>query len=196
MFKIAVFDDQQFVVDSIITHFKSLPKVDSIVGFNRIDSLFTHLALNDIDIVISDVLTDDDIGLSLFEKLWREYPKVKVIAFSGVTSEFVKKCLHELGIIVFINKKESLDHLYEAVMEAVFRSKIIVFTTKIPTLTNKERLIAYQLAKGSTAQEIADATGNSINTVNNQKNDLIKKYKCANATELIVKLSQLGLITL
>ena len=61
-------------------------------------------------------------------------------------------------------------------------------------LTKREKEIAILLTKGFSAKEIAEVIGSSQNTINNQKNAMLEKFDCVNSTELIVKLSQMGLL--
>lgn len=196
MFNIAVFDDQGFVVDAIVQYFKNKPKVGHIKGFTHVELLKNYVNENEVDVVVSDVLTDENLGLSVFEYLYQYHPKTRVIVYSSISSEFVKKCLMETGVSYFVNKKESLDTLYEKVMHSFIQEKQINKTIEITSLTLKEKVIAGYLAQGLSAKEIADITGNSVNTINNQKNELIRKFDCNNSTELVIKLGQLGLISI
>lgn len=196
MFNIAVFDDQGFVVDAIVQHFKIKPKVGHIKGFTHADFLKNYVAENEVDIIISDVLTDEDLGLSVFEYLYKHQPKTRVIVYSSISSEFVKKCLIDVGVSYFVHKKESLDTLYEKVISSLTQEKQVNKAIEITTLTTKEKVIGEYLAQGLSAKEIADITGNSVNTINNQKNELIRKFDCNNSTELVIKLGQLGLISI
>lgn len=196
MFNIAVFDDQGFVVDAIVKHFIAKPKVGHIKGFTHADLLKNYVNETEVDVVISDVLTDEDLGLSVFEYLYKNHPKTRVIVYSSISSEFVKKCLMDIGVSHFVHKKENLDTLYEKVITSLTREKQVNKVIEITALTTKEKVIVEYLAQGLSAKEIADITGNSVNTINNQKNELLKKFESNNSTELVIKLGQLGLITL
>ena len=66
--------------------------------------------------------------------------------------------------------------------------------TKLVKLTKKEKEIALLLAKGLSAKEIADLLSSSVNTINNQKNHLIKKFNCNTSPELVAKLFRMGYI--
>jgi len=61
-------------------------------------------------------------------------------------------------------------------------------------LTSRERDIAMLLAKGCSSKEIAETLGLSQNTINNQKNAMLEKFNCINSVDLIVKLTQMGMI--
>ena len=61
-------------------------------------------------------------------------------------------------------------------------------------LTKKERIIIECMLSGLSSQEIAEKLGLSHNTINNQKNHMIKKFACNSSTELVAKLFRQGLL--
>jgi DNA-binding NarL/FixJ family response regulator len=180
--KIAIFDDHEFVIDSIVTFLKQKPEVE-IVG----------TAKNKHDI-LKLLSTQEEIGLSLFEEIQKKGFASKVIVFTNITSEFIKDYLFDYGVVAFLNKKESIENLWETIKVAYQNTKYQsqVSTNLPPTLTLKEKEIVGFLAKGLAAKEIAILTNTSVNTINNQKNHLIEKFNCTNSTELAIKLIHMG----
>ena len=186
---VAIFDDHPFYAQSLAAF---LTKCGYQVLFisHTIDSVFENLKQYQPDFLISDVLTEEERGLELFEKI--QNPEIPIIVYSSITSEFVHQCLYQLGVKAIINKKDSPD-------------KILPFLEKnnspsssspgiLPDLTEKEHQIAKLLAKGFSAKEIATLTDSSPNTINNQKNHLLTKFDCQNTTELVTKLLLLGFL--
>ena len=153
-----------------------------------------------VDILISDVLTDEELGLSLFEDIQKKGLTTKVIVYTCISSEFVKKFLYEYGVVAILNKKEHLDQLWECIQIVNLNKKFQNLPKSTfnlpPTLTQKEKEIVGYLAKGLAAKEIAKLTESSVNTINNQKNHLIAKFHCTNSTELATKLMQMGYLKL
>lgn len=194
--KIVIFDDHQFVIDSVVNHFKDKPEVE-IIGTSTVSQGVLNImtANPDVDILVSDVLTDEELGLSMFENLQHQGHRAKIVVYSSIMSDFVKQFLYDYGVVAIVNKRESLDQLWETVRLAYENTKRQArpnTTAEPPQLTPKEKEIARYLAKGLAAKEIAVLTDSSPNTINNQKNHMIEKFDCANSTELILKLIQLG----
>lgn len=197
--KIVLFDDHQFVIDSIAQFLAQKTDVEIVGTATRKAAAMDILCANEVDILISDVLTDEEIGLGLFEEINAKKLPIKVIVYSSITSEFVKEFLYEYGVVAFLNKKESLAQLWETVQLVDLNKhyKVSIFEhEKPPKLTAKEQEIAKFLAKGLAAKEIAVLTDSSVNTINNQKNNLLAKFHCTNSTELALKLIQMGYLRL
>ena len=196
--KIVIFDDHQFVIDAVVDFFKDKPDME-IVGTSTISEGVVNIleANPDVDILISDVLTDEEIGLTLFENVQTMGHQAKIVVYSSIMSDFVKQFLFDYGVVAIVNKRESLDQLWETVRLAYENTKRVKSNDALaepPQLTQKEKDIARYLAKGLAAKEIAVLTDSSPNTINNQKNHMMEKFNCANSTELILKLIQMGYI--
>lgn len=197
--KILLFDDHTFVLDSIKNFLKHQKDVEVIGAYTTKESILEVLAKEQVDVLISDVLTDQEIGLSLFEEIQRLDFDVKIVVYSSINSDFVKQFLFEYGVLSFVNKREPIEKLWEAVQLVFLNTR---YKQKYsngeqpPQLTAKEQDIARYLAKGLAAKEIAAITGNSVNTVNNQKTHLLAKFDCTNSTELTLRLLQMGYLKL
>jgi two-component system, NarL family, response regulator DesR len=192
--KIAIFDDHEFVIDSIVTFLKQKPEVEIVGTAKNKHDILKLLSTQEVHILIADILTEEEIGLSLFEEIQKKGFASKVIVFTNITSEFIKDYLFDYGVVAFLNKKESIENLWETIKVAYQNTKYQsqVSTNLPPTLTLKEKEIVGFLAKGLAAKEIAILTNTSVNTINNQKNHLIEKFNCTNSTELAIKLIHMG----
>lgn len=194
--KILVYDDHHLVTEAIYNY---VFPIDGLLVTDRchtIEAVKTSLCKIVPDVIISDVLSDEDAGLSLFEFISAQYPDVKIVAFTSLTNDFVIESLLQMGVSAVVNKKEKISVLVEVVKSIHHDNKTTsrIKNEFILTLTKKEKEIAEYLAKGFSAKEIAQLSGTSVNTVHNQKNLLLEKYSCTNSTELVVKLAQIGLI--
>lgn len=194
--KIALFDDHQVVLDALSAFLHTKPDVELVGSAKTRPELLRLLQAQEVDVLISDVITDEEIGLELFEEVQALNLPLKIIVYSSITSQFVQDFLKAYGVVAFLNKRESLDALWETL-------ELIMMATRYkkapeapdflpPTLTPREKDIARYLAKGLSAKEIALLLGSSVNTVNNQKNTLMLKFGCANSVELTLKLTQMG----
>ncbi len=192
---IILFDDHEIILDSLRLYFDEIDGICICASFTEPKKLLNYLESADqIDYIITDVLTDDEIGLSLFENLHQNFPHIKLIAYTSITSEFVKDELQKYNVISVVNKKEKPDVILEIIRNYDTRIGNNKTYQSAYFLTPKEKEIAHYLVKGLAAKEIASLTNTAVNTINNQKNKLLEKFECTNSTELIVKLSQLGLL--
>jgi DNA-binding NarL/FixJ family response regulator len=193
MNRVVIFDDHPSVVDALVRFFVDIKRIDVVGQFTEMSSLLSFLENQPVDFLISDVLTDEEIGLTVFETLAAKYKDIKVIAYTSIKSDFVHNELKNLGVIAVINKKEKpeviLDFIFNYEIAPKKRNQFSSYR-----LTPKEREIAKYLAQGLAAKEIAHFTKTSINTIHNQKNSLLEKFDCVNTTGLVMKLTKLGLI--
>lgn len=194
--KLLIFDDHRVITDAIASYAKANSDVEIIAQSHRIVEVKKAFDKTIPDIVISDILTDEDEGFALFEYILRRNKKVKIVAYSSVSNDFIIQSLLQMGVSAFINKRETLATLWQKV-EDVYQNKDnenVRNLQKIKNLTVKEKKIVLMLTQGFAAKEIASELNSSVNTINNQKNSLLLKFNCNNSTELIIKLSQMGLI--
>lgn len=194
--KVIVYDDHHLVTEAIYQNIKSRKGFVLTEKCHTIEEVKNSLTKDLPDVIISDVLSEEEDGLSLFEYLDEKYPEVKIVVFTSMSNDFVIESLQKMGVSAVVNKKEKISTLLDIVTQ-VFNNQKLPTKAKnelVLTLSKKEKEIAEYLAKGYSAKEIAIATGTSVNTINNQKNLLLDKFSCTNSTELVVKLAQIGLI--
>jgi two-component system, NarL family, response regulator len=193
--KILVYDDHGFVTDAISSFLHSKETVTEVTICNRIIEVKDQLAISLPDVMISDLLTNEEAGLSLLDYVLFKYPTLKIVVYTSISNEFMIDELKEMGIMSVVNKRDSLERLFETVCE-VYNHDDSPRTSGavIHTLTQREKQIVLFLSEGKTYREIAAILGTSPNTINNQKNALLQKFACKNTTDLIVKLGRLGLI--
>ncbi len=196
--KIALFDDHPIVLAGLDHYFSQKEGVE-VVGTARTKSeVLQLLASQPIDILVSDVITDEELGLELFEEIQAGDFETKVVVYSSLQGELVHNFLYEYGVVAIVNKIKGLDELWQMVELAYLTTEYKKKDTSSPppSLTPKEKEIAKYLARGMAAKEIAALTQTSVNTVNNQKNHLLAKFGCINGTELVSKLIQMGYVKL
>jgi DNA-binding NarL/FixJ family response regulator len=192
---ILIYDDHNFVTEAIAAYIRQQIDTCVIYKCHTVDEVIQNLEMHDVDFIVSDVLSDEDAGFTIFEHLTKNYPDIKVVAYTSITNPFITQSLFDMGVSAVVNKKTSIASLWEQIQKIVLDSKIKTKNV-VPNmyLTKREKEIATLLTKGFSAKEISDAIGSSQNTINNQKNAMLEKFDCVNSTELIVKLSQMGLL--
>jgi DNA-binding NarL/FixJ family response regulator len=192
--KIALFDDHPLVLEALFTYFSKKEEVEVVGTATKKSEVIALLAAHDIDILVSDVITDEELGLELFEEIQSRAFATKVIVYSSLQGELVHNFLYEYGVVGIVNKNKGLEELWQLVELAYLTTEYKKKSSDAPPpmLTPKEKDIAKYLSRGLTAKEIASLTQTAVNTINNQKNHLLAKFECMNTTELISKLTMMG----
>lgn len=196
MICVALYDDHTFVTDALKQYLSVYDDIDIVGVGNTIDEVLSIIGSTNPDLLIADIFSDENRGTTLFVEAFKKNPNLKIIIFSSITNSFLIDSLYQMGITAIVNKNEGFEHLYTEIFKV---TKNINSTKKriqtLPSLTPREKEIVHLLCEGYASKEIAAALGNSFNTIDNQKKALLKKYNCSNSTELVVKLGQMGLIS-
>lgn len=85
MIKVAFFEDHPIVINSL----KILIENNFELTFyaETKNQLYYQLKINsEIDVLILDLIADDVVGYELFEYVNKNYPKIKTIAFTSISS--------------------------------------------------------------------------------------------------------------
>ena len=196
--KIVLYDDHPIILDGLSSYFSQKEDVEVVGKATRKAEVIALLKSNEIDILVSDVMTDEELGLELFEEIQAMQLNTKVIVYSSLHGELVHNFLYEYGVVGIVNKSKGLEELWQFVELAYLTTeyKKKRSDSQPPSLTPKEKEIAKFLARGLAAKEIALLTNSSVNTINNQKNHLLAKFESMNTTELISKLTLMGYMKL
>lgn len=191
---IALYDDHPIILEGLRDYFSKKEGVEVVGTATTRAEVIGLLTSEDVDILISDVLTDEELGLELFEEIQKSKFTTKVIVYSSLKGDLVHNFLYEYGVVGILNKSQGLEELWQLVEVAYLTAeyKKQENPSSPPTLTPKEKDIVKYLSKGLTAKEIGTLTNSAVNTINNQKNHLLAKFGCLNTIELMSKLTQMG----
>jgi DNA-binding NarL/FixJ family response regulator len=192
--KIALFDDHPIILDGLKNYFSKKENVEVVGTASLKADIIALLQANEIDVLVSDVITDEELGLELFEEIQSLKLDTKVIVYSSLHGDLVHNFLYEYGVVAIVNKSKGLEELWQLVELAYLTTEYKKKNSDAPPpmLTPKEKEISKFLARGMAAKEIALLTNSAVNTINNQKNHLLAKFECMNTTELISKLTLMG----
>jgi DNA-binding NarL/FixJ family response regulator len=193
---IALFDDHPIILSALSNFLAQKKDVEIAGAVSTKSEVLSLLQSQQIHILISDVLTDESLGLELFEEIHAGNFETKVVVYSSLQGELVHNFLYEYGVAAIVSKTNGLDELWKVVTNTYITTEYTKHNKGPlpPALTSKEKEIVKYLTRGMAAKEIALLTQNSVNTINNQKNHLLTKFDCANTSELVLKLAQIGYI--
>ena len=196
--KIVLYDDHPIILDGLSNYFSRKENVEVVGTASTRAEVISLLLSDEIDILVSDVITDEELGLELFEEIQKMKLQTKVVVYSSLHGDLVHDFLYEYGVVGIVNKNKGLEELWQLIELAYLTTEYKNKSSEEspPTLTPKEKEIAKLLGRGLAAKEIATLTGSAVNTINNQKNHLLAKFECMNATELVSKLTLMGYLKL
>lgn len=191
--RLVLYDEHPIITDAIQHYLSQYYNVKVQKICCSVEDLLNHLKDHQVDIIITGILSSDEIGISLISQIKKLNKMAKIIAFSSISSSITIQTIMEAGADAFVSKKTGIENLYNKIMEVNLKEKNPCTNIK-PTvkLTNKEKNIINLLKQGKSSKEISEITCTSANTINNQKNHLIDKFCCSNSNELITKLISMG----
>lgn len=174
-YKIVLFDDHPIIVQALQQYFENIDQIEVVGSFNDTNDLLEFIKYSVIDFLIADIITEQEMGLQLFEIIAKKYPSIKVITYSSVTSDIVLDELKKYGVIASIHKKRNPDAIFDIIMQYSVKQSDKTIGLKSYSLSPKEKEIAQYLVKGLASKEIASMTNSAVNTINNQKNKLLTR---------------------
>lgn len=201
MIKIAFFEDHPIVINSLK---QLLEKEFELVFWASTKAdLYQKLILNNtITILIVDLLANDVRGLEVFEYLHHNYPTIKTIAFTSISSPILVENLLNLGVKAYVNKNQEIDEVLEAV-NCVSNNQIYLppdynFLLKNyrpnekTILSTREVEIIQLIAKEYTTQDIATFLNISTFTVENHRKKIFFKLDVKNVAGMVREAIKLG----
>jgi DNA-binding NarL/FixJ family response regulator len=203
MIKVAVFEDHPIVLRSIISVIEDTPNFNLKFGVSTKIELYKNLVdSTDLDILILDFLAADVKGMELYEHVQRNFPNVKMISFTSLSSPILVENLLANGVKAYVNKNQDIDDLLKAVNE-VYEDRIClpddykflasrIHGLKKNTLTPREIEMVQLISKEFTTNDIATQYGISVNTVENHRKNIFAKLNVKNVAGLVREASSLG----
>ena len=204
--KIGIFDDHTMMHHGLADLIKKkLPAHQVVFNCNNQNDLFQNIKKHDPAILILDIVVPDVTGLELFEKIADEFPAIKIIAHTALTSPVLVDNLLSLNVRGYVNKRQPEEEILEAITQ-VAADKIYVpkdykylmnkFGVKENTfLSDREKEIIQLIAQECTSTEIADKLSISVNTVENHRKNIFQKLKVKNSAGMVMEATRLGYLS-
>lgn len=152
------------------------------------------------DIVLMDIQMPEIDGITASKIALQENPNLKIIALSMYAEEEYYSKMIDVGVRGFLLKNSQFEDVQKAIMEVYegnnyFSQEILdrimanmSKKTENPTidLTEREIEVLYNICKGLSNQEIADALFISKRTVDKHRENLLLKTEAKNTAGLVV----------
>ena len=199
--KIIIVDDDPFICTSLKTILQSDPEIEVVAVGTSGEEAIEHYESFLPDILLMDIQMGGISGLDAGERIISKFPDAKVLLLTTFSdNEYIVKAL-QIGAKGYLIKQnaEAIIPALKAVMsgQSVFGNEI---TAKLPSflggldktdlsnhdISEREREIIEQVAKGHNNKEIADILFLSEGTVRNYLSTILEMLKLRDRTQLAV----------
>jgi len=208
--RLAIVDDHAVVLDglrSMLTAFDSLEVAYTTQNGHR---LLEHFQTDVPDVLLMDIQMPEINGIDLCKQIKKQYPDVRIIAFSSFDdSNYVKQIFRNgaRGYLLKNSDKHTIVKAIETVMqgeefmdetikklllqESITGQRRSIF--EVP-LTKREKEILRCIAEGLSNQEIADKLFISLRTVETHRLNINQKLDVKNTAGLVKEAIKRGLV--
>jgi DNA-binding NarL/FixJ family response regulator len=208
--KLAIIDDHQVVINGLKAMLAHHSNVEIIYTATSGTELLQKLEFQQPDVILLDIQMPEINGIDLCKQITKQYPAIKVIAFSSFdNTHYVKQILRsgasgymlkntdQQTIILAIEKvMEGEEYIDEAIQKILLRESITGQRRSIYEipLTKREKEILKLIAEEHTNQEIADKLFVSLRTVETHRLNITQKLGIKNTAGLVKEAIKRGLI--
>ncbi len=198
MITVAIAEDHQSLVDGINLLLQYEEEFSIVGTANDGEALLGIVRLKQPKVVLTDIKMPKMDGITATRIIKKEFPHIKVIAFSMFDQEEAVRQMVEAGASGYLLKNSPLEEVLKA-METVskgenyFDSNIDLgeilqennSKAKKGPLSKSEREILVLIGQGKTTSEIADIRFTAVSTVEKHRKNMIRKLGLSGKGELL-----------
>jgi len=201
MIRVIIADDHAVVRTGLQLIFDTSGDIELVKECNNGDELLAALQEAEYDAVLLDVSMPGRDAFSVLEKIKQWFPKLPVVIFTMNNEENYSVRMFKKGADAFIPKESDPAILIEVVRAVVqgkkfytaeqtekimnrYTSSAEIDSEKHELLSDREFQVMCLLATGMKKGEIADNLYISKNTVNNHRNNIMKKMAFSSTSDL------------
>lgn len=193
MIRVVIAEDHQSLIDGIKLSLEYEEDISVVGEANDGEVLIALIRAKRPDIVITDIRMPKCDGICATKTIKKEFPDIKVIAFSMFDQTEAVTQMKLAGASGYIMKNSSLKKLVEAIREVAknnlfFDDAIMskdTVTKEDIILSSREKEILRLIGEGKTSQEIADLLFIGKSTVDTHRKNILKKMSIQGKTDLI-----------
>jgi len=193
MITVVIAEDHQALIDGIRLSLEYEDDISVVGEANDGEMLIELVRKKKPDIVITDIRMPRLDGISATKIIKKEFPHIKVIAFSMFDQSEAVAQMKEAGASGYIMKNSSLKKVLEAIRivaknQTFFDDAIVtkdVYTKQDIMLSVREKEILRLIGEGKTSLEIADLLFIGKSTVDTHRKNILKKMNIHGKTDLI-----------
>ncbi|MBN8641757.1 MAG: response regulator transcription factor [Flavobacteriales bacterium] len=193
MITIVIAEDHQALIDGIKLSLDYEDDISVVGEANDGELLIDMVRKKQPQVVITDIRMPKCDGISATKTIKKEFPHIKVIAFSMFDQNEAVNQMKLAGANGYIMKNSPLKKLVEAIRkvakgETFFDDAITTLDTTSKEeiiLSSREKEILRLIGEGKTSQEIADQLFIGKSTVDTHRKNILKKMNIHGKTDLI-----------
>lgn len=193
MITIALAEDHQALIDGIKLSLEYEDDISVVGEANDGELLIDLVRKKQPQVVITDIRMPKCDGISATKIIKKEFPHIKVIAFSMFDQSEAVNQMKLAGATGYIMKNSPLKKLIEAIRivakgTTFYDDAITSFDTTSKEeilLSSREKEILRLIGEGKTSQEIADQLFIGKSTVDTHRKNILKKMNIHGKTDLI-----------
>lgn len=169
-------------------------------GSNRLMALKTLETLVP-DVLVVDLVYDGEVQLGFIQECRTLLPESLIVVFSSLPRHGYEREALGAGADAFVNKNVDIDTLIDVVSAMANAprngargedlSREDGMTIDGVHLTRRESDVARRLSRGASIARIAEELSISANTVAVHRDNIRKKLRCRNMTELVALLARM-----
>jgi len=184
MIRLAIAEDHQSLIDGLQLLINSESNISIIGTANDGEALLDIVRLKQPDVVITDIRMPKMDGILATKHIKREFPQIKVLAFTMFDQhEAIEKML-EVGVSGYILKNSTLKEVIKAInavaqgetyFDANINSKFLNAKNKQKKkgiLTKRQVEILELIAQGKTSREISEVLFIGVRTVETHRKNM------------------------
>lgn len=196
---LALVDDHPIVIEGLKALFKEHSETYNLLCFSEGQSIVNFLKQNRVDVVLLDISLPDINGIDICKIIKTNYPEIFVIGLSNQAEQSTIMQMLENGASGFLLKNTPAQNILDSIEDALY-GKIVLSkevtkilqaspeSTKLPSLTKREKQILRLLAQGKTTTAVAEELFLSRFTIETYRKNLLQKFETKNTTELLMLL--------
>ena len=197
MIRVAIAEDHQSLIDGLKLQLERINDIQVVGTANDGERLLEIVKLKQPDVVITDIRMPKIDGIVVTSMIKKEWPDIKVIAFTMFDQNEAVQQMLEAGASGYILKKSSLQEVIEAIKtvhkgEQYFDANIQVHLEedknavhKRGVLTKRQKEILNLIAQGMTSREIADKLFIGVFTVETHRRNMVQILGLKGSGELL-----------
>lgn len=204
-----VADNQPIVHYGIKNYFEGKSDFSIVANVKTFDGILETIENNFFDVLIVDLELDGFSTINLIKSFVKNYPKTKVLIFSGLTENMYAPNAIKAGASTFISKNNNLEALENAIIrvqngEVFYSHDVKKKIDLITKQTKKERLykklssreieVLRFLSAGRKNKEIAETLNLNEKTISTYKLRLLNKLNVTNLVDLVNKAKTLDVL--
>lgn len=209
MIKVCLADNYPVVHFGVKSYFKDHADISIVANVGNFLMIKDILLTKEIDVLILDLELDGLASIFEVKAILKNFPKTKIIIFSGLSEQIYAPNAIKAGVSGFIHKKEKLETLGSSIIK-VHKGQIIINETVKKNLaliakqskserlyrklSNREVEVLRYLSDGKKNHEIAEILNLNEKTISTYKLRLLTKLNVTNLVDLVNKAKTLEIV--